>query len=101
MPRPWKTSLVIAVSFDALRLQNMQSFTEPYKNQVNLVLCIFGSDKNDLKLDLLVGSISLGKGQEVFKIKPVDLKSRLPRTSVKGISTGVEHSSCPKPQHIN
>ena len=79
----------------------MQSFTEPYKNQVNLVLCIFGSDKNDLKLDLLVGSISLGKGQEVFKIKPVDLKSRLPRTSVKGIATGVEHSSCPKPQHIN
>ena len=45
-----------------------------------------------------VGSVSLGKGQKAFKTGPVNLKSILPRTSLKRIPTGVEHKNYQKPE---
>ena len=57
-------------------------------------------DSSDLILHIRIGLVSLGKSQQTFKIKPVILKSGTPRVSLKRIPVGVEHSNCPKPQHL-
>ena len=51
------------------------------------------------KIYIRVGSVSFGKGQKAFKIRPVNLKSRSPRASLR-IHDGVEHSNYQKPQHL-
>ena len=43
---------------------------------------------------------SFQKDQQAFKIRPFNLKSGTPRTSLKRISAGEERSNFPKPQHI-
>ena len=48
---------------------------------------------------ICVRSVPLGKGQKAFKIRPVNLKSRSPRASLR-IHDGVEHSNYQKPQHL-
>ena len=42
----------------------------------------------------------MGKGQQAFKITPVNLESGTPRASLKRISAGAERRNCPKPQHL-
>ena len=54
------------------------------------MLRILGSNQQDLKLCIRVGLVSVGKGQQAFKITPVNLESGTPRTSLKRISAGVE-----------
>ena len=71
-----------------------RQLTEAHQNQVNLVLCIFGSDQQNLKLHVSVGSVSSGKGQQAFQIRPVNLKSGKSRTPLKRLPTGVERSNC-------
>ena len=68
----------------------LEHLTEAYQNQVNLVLFIFGSNSQILKLYICVGSVSLGNGQQAFKTRPVNLKSGTSRTSLKRIPVSVE-----------
>ena len=74
--------------------------TVAYQNKINLMLRILGSNQQDLKLCIRVGLVSVGKGQQAFKITPVNLESGTPRTSLKRISAGAERRNCPKPQHL-
>ena len=78
----------------------LRHLTEAYRNQVNLVLCIFGSDYQDLKLHVRVGLVSLGKDQQAFKIGPVSIKSGTPRTSLKRLPAGMERSNWPRLRHL-
>ena len=48
---------------------------------------------------MCVGSVSLGKDQKGFKMRPVHLKWRSPRISLKRIPAGVNHSNYQNPQH--
>ena len=77
----------------------LSHLSKTYQNQVNLVLCILGSDEKNLKLYISIGSVSSVNGQQTFKIRPVSLKSRSPRTSLKEVLAGVEQKNCPKPPH--
>ena len=74
--------------------------TVAYQNQVNLMLCILGSNQQNLKLCVCAGLVSVGKSQQAFKITPVNLELGSPRASLKRISAGVEWRNCPKPQHV-
>ena len=56
----------------------------------------FGSDEKDLKLYMCARSASSEKGQQAFKIRPVNLKSLSPRAN----TAGMEHSDFAKPQHL-
>ena len=80
MPGPWKTSIIIAVSLALWDCGTcvLRHLTEAYQNQVNSVLCIFGSDQQDLKLHVRVGLVSSGKAQQAFKVRPVKLKAGTP-----------------------
>ena len=49
-----------------------------------------------MKLYIRTGSVLLGKGQQVFKIRPVNLKLKSPRTSLKRIPVGVRYGNRPK-----
>ena len=71
----------------------LRHLTKAYQNQVNLVLCIFRSYYQDLKIHVRVGLVSSGKGQQAFKIRPVNLKSGTPRTSLKRLPPGVKRSN--------
>ena len=102
MSRPWKTSILIAVSRDVLRLQNIyvDSFNcgltkSGQLSAVYLRIWLKGSE-----IYIPVRSISLGKGQKDFKIRPVNLKSGSPRAWLKRISAGVEQSNYQKLQHL-
>ena len=77
MPRPSKTSIIIAVSCDVLKLQTVyvESFNcgltkLGYVSAVYLGIWLKGSE-----IYIHVGSVSLVQGQKVFKIRPVNSKS--------------------------
>ena len=100
---PWKASIIISVSCDTLRLQNIyfESFNcsltkSGWLSAVYLWIWLKGSE-----IYIRVGSILLRKGQKAFKIRPVSLKSRSPRTSLKRISAGVKHSNYQKRQYLH
>ena len=81
--------------------RNVPHLTEAYQNQVNLVLCIFGSDLKDLKLYIRVRSVSLEKGEQAFEIRSVILKTRSFRTPLQKTPAGIEYNYYPKAQHLH
>ena len=102
MPRPSKTSIIIAVSCDVLKLQTVyvESFNcgltkLGYVSAVYLGIWLKGSE-----IYIHVGSVSLVQGQKVFKIRPVNSKSRSPRNLLKRIPAGVSDINYQKPRHL-
>ena len=102
MPRPSKTSIIIAVSCDVLKLQTVyvESFNcgltkLGYVSAVYLGIWLKGSE-----IYIHVGSVSLVQGQKVFKIRPVNSKSRSPRNLLKRIPAGVPDINYQKPRHL-
>ena len=51
-----------------------------FKNHINLVLCIIGSDYK--YQTICVRSFSFASGQQSFKIKPVNIQSRPPKKNI-------------------
>ena len=102
MPGPWKTSIIIAVSLDALKLQRMyvEAFNwalpkSGWLSAVYLRIWLTGS-----KIIHACWISFAGKGQQFFKIRPVNLKSETPRMSLKRVPADVKLSNCRKPQHL-